>query len=277
MTYLRKSVPRADGVSPGSANPKSPDVTLVYTDDILSFPERDPDGLVRLIGNIVLKPGAKMIKLYETPTSQKASHTIEGEEDMEGFQKKFEGSHPGDGLAINEFVQNTIGRGVIIIYGLSCGSNAKKVLGTPCNPMKLKGEFSDSKDGVKHTLNFEQYQSDGYVAGFYEGTLQFGSNFNVAVVTQIDLTPDNGQVYQLPATAVLANIDIDTVTLDHGKIVTLIGGGGAGASELTSGAKTGATVILKDDTDWVALAGAVINFKVVSAGATKYLVEESRQ
>lgn len=277
MTHIRKSIGRSSAVSPGAARPKKAEVTLVYVDDILSFPERDPMGGVKLLGNIVLKPGAKMYTMYETPSSQKASHTIEGDEDMEGFKKKFEGSVPGDSLEFNEFLQDALGRGFIIIYGVNCGSNANKILGTPCNPMKIKGEFTDDKDGVKHAISFEQYQADGYVAGVYEGTLQYGSNFEVVAVTAVLMTEANGTVYQLPSTAVEAAIDVDTMSLPHGTVVSLIGGGGAGPSKLESGVKTAATIVLVQDSDWMALKDAVINFKVVDAGATKYLIEQSRK
>lgn len=276
MTYLRKDVPRANTVSPGAGRPKMGEITAVYADDIHIFPERDAGG-VQMVGNAVLKPNAKMYRIYMTPTSQKASHTTEGDEDMEGFKKKYEGFIPGDTLEANEFIQDGLGKGFVLFYGVNCGSMSNKVVGTPCNPMKFKDEFEDGKDGVRHNLTFEQYMADGYVAGFYNGTLQYASNFEVAAVTQIDLTPANGTVYQLPATAVEAAVDVDTLTLPHGSIVSLIGGGGAGPSKLESGAKTGATVILAQDSDWMALKGSVINFKVVDAGPTKYLVEESRK
>lgn len=272
---FRKSVPKPTNVGAGAPNPKKGDVTIVFADDILSYPERDANG-VKMLGNIVLKAGAKMHKLYETPTSQKASHTIEGDEDAEQFKLKFEGMHPGDSLEINEFVQNVLGQGLIIIYGTSCGSNSKKVLGTPCNPMKLKGEFTDDKDGVKHTLNFEQYQGDSNLAGFYTGTLSFAEPFAVALATAIALTPENGGIYQLPATAAEADATITSLTLSHGQVVSLVGSGGAGPVVLESGASTAANVLLKDGTTWIALKDAVINLQVFLAGGTKYLIEVSR-
>jgi hypothetical protein len=275
MTTFRKSVPKPSLVGAGAPNPKKGDVTLIYTDDILLFPERDANG-VKMVGNIVLKPGAKMYKLYQTPTSQKASHTIEGDEDAEQFKQKFEGTHPGDELEVNEFVQNALGVGFIIIYGKSCGSNSNKVLGTPCNPMKLKGEFSDDKDGVKHTFTFEQYQGGRQIAGFYSGAINFGTNFMIADPEAAVINETNGNIYQVPATTEATAIAIATMTLAHGQIISLIGSGGSVPATLASGASTAVTIMLRDGPTWTALENAVINLQVFDAGATTYLVEVSR-
>ena len=171
MTNFRKSVPRP---APGAGAPKGKNgnVTVVYVDDILSFPGTDPNG-VKLIGNIVLKAGAKMEKIYITDSTQKASHKYEGDPDAGGMLKMLEGSHPGDELQINEFIQNNIEVPVILIYDLDCGTNTRKVIGLPCNPMYLKPEFEDSNDAVKHTLMYEQRRRDRHVSKFYEGELMF--------------------------------------------------------------------------------------------------------
>lgn len=275
MTTFRKSVPRPTGVGAGAPNPKKGEVNVIYADDVLAFPGRDANG-VKMVGNIVLKNGAKVYKLYATPTSQKANHTIEGDEDAEQFKLTFEGTHPGDSIDINEWVQNALGQGFIIIYGTSCGSNSNKVLGTPCNPMKLKGEFGDDKDGVKHTLKFEQYQGSGQIAGFYYGTLSFDTNFQVAAVTAITASAANGNVYQLPATASAAVIAFAGMTLTHGQIITLIGGGGAGASTLSAGTSGPVSVMLGGGQDWIALQNAVLNLQVFVGASTTTLIEVSR-
>lgn len=275
MTTFRKSVPKPAVVGAGAPNPKKGEVSVIYADDILSFPGRDANG-VKMVGNIVLKPGAKVHKLYATPTSQKASHTIEGDEDAEQFKLKFEGTHPGDSLEVNEWVQNALGQGFIIIYGTSCGSETRKCLGTPCNPMKLKGEFMDDKDGVKHALNFEQYQGDRLLAGYYEGSLNFAENFQVALVTAIAANAANGFAYQLPSTEAEAVIAFADMELTHGQVLSLIGGGGAAPSVLSAGVSGPVTVVLSEGQDWTALKDAVINLQVFEAGAVTYLMEVSR-
>ncbi len=274
MTNFRKSVAKP-ALGAGAAKPKKGDVRLIYADDILSFPEVDATG-VQLVGNIVLKQGAKVHKLYLTPTSQKASHTIEGDEDAENIKKKVEASHPGDEVEIAEFVQGTLGEGVIILLPRDCGANSHKVIGLPCNPLKMKGDFMDDKDGVKHNFVFEQLLGDRDVAKYYSGAVTFAENFQVVSATALAVNADNGYVYQLPATAVETAIGIATMTLPHGSIISLVGSGGAEPAVLSGGALTTTTALLKDDTDWVAYEGAVINLQVFDAGATTYLVEVSR-
>lgn len=275
MTNFRKSVPKPTVVGAGAPNPKKGLVSVIFASDVLSFPGRDANG-VKMVGNIILKPGTKVHTLYETPTSQKASHSIEGDEDAEQFKSKFEGTHPGDSIEINEFVQNALGEGIIVLYGTACGIGPKKVLGDPCNPLKLKGEFTDDKDGVKHTLNFEQLQGDSKIPGFYYGTLSYDGNFTVADAAAMIINPVNGNVYQLPATPVEVKVGIATMTLPHGEVVSFIGSGGAGPTVLEGGALTGVTVLLKNDTDWIALKDAVINLQVMDAGTIIYLIEVSR-
>lgn len=196
MTTFRKSVPAPTQVGAGAPTPKKGLVTIMHSADVLTFPVRDANGVV-MLGNIVLKAGAKMLQLYLTSSTQKGSHEIEGDEDQEGFVKKFEGQHPGDSLEVNEFVQNSLGEGYIVIYGIGCGNSQGKVLGDPCNPMKLKGSYTDDKDGRKHILMFEQTYKDRYLAGFYNGEITLASNY-VSVTSGLALLAANGVVQQLP-------------------------------------------------------------------------------
>jgi len=276
MTTFRKGVPKPTLVGAGAPNPKKGAVNIIYADDVDYFPPRDENGIL-MVGNIVLKANAKVYTVYHTPTTQKGSHTTEGDEDAEQIKQKFEGSVPGDELEVNEFEQNALGQGFIILYGTSCGSNSNKCLGTPCNPMKLKGEFTDDKDGVKRMFTFEQLQGGRQLAGIYTGSLSFASNFNVPLVTTVVVSPDNGNVYQLPSTAVEASVTFTGMTQTHGQIISLVGGGGVGPSVLHPSAAAPATVLLANGADWVALAGAIINLRVFIAGGTKYLIEISRK
>ena len=274
MTNFRKSVPAPTIVGAGAPTPKNGLVTIMYSDDVLTFPLRDTNGVV-MLGNIVLKANAKMYQLYLTPSTQKGSHEIEGDEDMEGFIKKFEGQHPGDSLEVNEFVQNGLGEGFIVLYGVGCGDSQGKVLGDPCNPMKLKGSYTDDKDGRKHILQFEQTYKDRYLAGFYDGEITLASNYEAATV-DLDVIIANGVVYQLPALAVTDAITAASIDFEHNTIVSLIGGGGTAPATLDSGIQGVVTVILANDTTWTALEDAVINLLVFKAGATTYLIEQSR-
>lgn len=271
---LRKSVPAPTKVGAGAPTPKKGLLTVVYADDVLAFPQRD-DGGVKMLGNIVLVAGAKMQVLYLTPSTQKFTQEIEGDEDQEGFVKKAEGQHPGDSLDVNEYIQNGIGKGFILIYGAGCGDAQGKVLGTPCNPMKLKGSFEDSKDGKKHIIMFEQSQKDGNVAGFYDGEITLASNYEAATAA-VDFLIANGPAIQLPSLDTTAAVTAASIDQEHNTIVSLIGGGGSDPATVDSGVAGDVTIILKDDTQWVGLDKAVINLEVFKAGATTYLFERSR-
>ncbi len=273
MTNFRKSVARpAPGA--GAAKPKNPLVKVIYADDLLEYPPTDENGVL-MLGNIVLKDGAKTHTLYLTNDTQKSSHTTEGDADAEGIMKKFEASHPGDELEINEFVQNSLGIGFIIVHELECGSTRKKVIGTKCNPLYLKDEFSDDKEAVKHVLTFEQRMRDRHVAKFYDGELQFEENFNAALA--VALAPANGYVYRLPVEDEGTAITIASNTIGNRKIVSLIGSGGEDPAVLAGGVSGPVTVLLSDGTAWTALKDAVINFEVFDAGAVTYLKEVSRR
>lgn len=274
MTTFRKSVPTPTMVGAGAPTPKKGLVTIIHSDDVLTFPVRDTNGVL-MLGNIVLKGASKMLELYLTPSSQKASHEIQGDEDMESFIKKFEGQHPGDSLEVNEFVQNSLGEGFIIIYGVGCGDNQGKVLGSPCNPMTLKGTYSDDKDGRKHILQFEQSYKDRYVAGFYNGSITLASNY-VSSTVALALLIANGVVQQLPSLAITAAITVASIDLVHNTVVSLIGGGGVAPATLPAGIGGVVTVVLTNGTTWTALDKAVINLLVYKAGATTYLIEQSR-
>lgn len=274
---FRKSVLRP---APGAGAPsgKSQYVTIVYVDDIDYFPPSDTNGGVMLQGNIVLKPGAKMEKIYQTPESQKASHKFEGESDSEGFLKSFEGTHPGDELEINEFVQNNIGVPVILIYPKDCNTGLSKVLGLPCsNPLYLKPEFEDTKDGVKHTLKYEQSRRDRFVAKFYTGDITYRSNLVIAS-GDVPFLKSNGSVVELPPFTAPTNINIISNDFEHKKIVTIVGGGGTIDATLANGLlPSGYNVLLDNGIPWVAYKGAVINFQVFDTGPVINFIEISRK
>src|SRR5690606_2443031 len=103
----------------------------------------------------------------------------EGEVDELVINQTFEGSHPGDGLEINELIQNWIGKDIILIYG-SCTSTVKRVYGTKCSPMRLLPSFESSDTKTGHTLVFEQSLGTGYLPGWYEGALSFAEPTVVA-------------------------------------------------------------------------------------------------
>lgn len=274
MTTFRKSVPAPTIVGAGAPAPKKALVTVIFSEDVLDFPLRDANG-VKMLGNIVLKAGSKMHQLYLTSSTQKSTSEVEGDEDNEGFVLMFEGAHPGDSLEVNEFVQNSLGQGYIIIYGKGCGDEQGKVLGDPCNPLKLKPSFTDDKDGRKHSLVFQQTYKTRYVAGFYDGEITLASNYEAPTV-DLALTKANGAIYQLPSLDLTDAVTAASIDHDHGTILSFVGGGGADPATLSNGVQGVVTMVLKDATDWVALENAVISLQVFKSGATTYLIEQAR-
>lgn len=274
MSYLKVSVPRANaGTSPGAYKAKVPNVTIVDADDIAEYPSRDSKN-IKEVGNYVLVAGARMIRIYMTPETIEAGFETDGPEDGKVFKATFKGDHPGESLEIKEFIQNWLGRPVII-FEENCRNNTINTYGTKCSPMKLNPSFSSNKEGTKHMLSFEQPNPVEFLPGYYEGALTFGDPFAVAD-ENVSLLEANGNFYQLPSFAVTAAIDIAATDLEHGQVVSLIGGGGVGPATLSNGAATAVTVVLANGTQWIALDGATISLKVFKAGATTYLIEEKR-
>ncbi|WP_278035891.1 hypothetical protein [Flavobacterium nitratireducens] len=271
MTYIRHNVVKPLGKSPGAAAPKDPNVTIVAVDDILTFPVTDGKG-VNYVGNFVMKAGARMYTVYMTPSKIKAGYESDGDEDSITFKQRFEGEHPGHELEIAEFVQNWTGVNVIIIYG-SCSDNFRKVIGTKCAPVQLKPSLTDDNDSRKHMLVFEQFAKSGYVIGHYTGALVFADPFAVVSASAIAVNSTNGYIYQLPAE--VAAIEFSEITLNHGDVITLIGGGGDTPATLSPGVEN-KDAILKGFSVWIALEGATLTLEVFKAGSLTFLIEKSR-
>jgi hypothetical protein len=272
MTTYRKSVPKPAKGS-GTAKIKKGLVTLIFADDILSWPEDDVNG-VSLLGNIILNADAKMHQLYLTPTTQKISDEISGDEDFEVFDKKFEAVHSGNSMDIREFRNQVLGENVILICGENCGVNTGDVLGTPCNPLRLKGSYANDNEGVKNIMMFEPLVLDREPIKSYTGAITLASNY-VASGVNLTLTDANGPVQQLPSLDTTAAITGAT-NFETGTTVSLIGGGGSDPATLNSGTQGDIVVILVNGTEWVALKDAVINLEVVRGGDDNYLIERSR-
>lgn len=259
------------GAGSGAAKPKDPNVTIMRTEDILTWPVRDSKG-VMMVGDFVMKPGKTAISVYMTGVNQQPTYETEGEVDSEQVMQKFVATHPGDALEAHEFFQNNLGVDLIVVYG-SCADTVKRVYGTKCSPLRVKNSFKADKDGTGHTFTFDQIQGTKFTPGFYTGNIP--SSAPVATDVSIDMLQATGYQYKVESLDVTAAITIPTFDLVHGEVVTLIGSGGADPATLASGDATGATIILKDDTTWTALENATISFEVFDAGATMYLIEKN--
>ncbi|MBO2546096.1 hypothetical protein J0871_16895 [Salegentibacter sp. BDJ18] len=274
---LLKSVPKPARRSAGAPSPKEPNLTAIRSSDILAWPAIGLGGVV-MNGNFVLKEGFKMLQIYLTPSKQAGTGESEGDEDAVGITQRYEGSHPGNGVEIREFVQGALGEDWILISG-TCRDNNKTVYGTKCSAMKLQPGYSDNNEGTMWNLVFEQYQRTDQVPYNYTGTLSFDEPVLVDP-TAINLTVANRFRYQLEGSEVVDTaVEFASNELDHGQIVSLIGGGGAEPAVLSNGAglaEPNIEVILAEGSDWVALKNATISLEVFKAGATTYLIEKTR-
>ena len=276
MAYIRTSVPAPGGISPGSPTPKNANVTIIFADDVLSTPSRN-DGGILMQGNFVLKPGATMYQIYMTAKKQKPGFESEGDVDELVINQKFEGMYPGNSLEIKEFVQNTIGKDLIIMYG-TCTGKKYEVYGTPCSPMRMKPSFTADDTKTGYTLSFEQTLGTGSLPGTYEGAIVLAAPFE-QIDKDLALLKANGAQFQLATDAASTALDVASLDHDHGAVLSLIGAGGAGPFVLSQGIQVGdatVTVILKSGTDWVSAKNAVLDLRVYKAGATTYLIEEKR-
>lgn len=278
MKRLLKSVPKPQNASAGAPTPKDPNTTLVRTADVLAWPSVDAGG-INMLGNYVLKPGAKFLQYYSTASKISSGYESEGDEDAVGVIMKYESSHPGNSVEIREFVMAALGDDFVIFQG-TCRDASKTVLGTKCSPMKLKPTGTDNADGTNNMLVFEQYMRTAQLPFNYTGSIEFDAPFDL-VDSNLPLLVANGTSYQLPAFVDPLGTSLDVLSLDQptGTVLSVIGGGGAEPATLSGGPATGdpnVTVILKEGTDWTALQNATISLEVFVAGATTYLIERSR-
>lgn len=269
--YIKKSVRKPQGTSPGAAAPKEPNIAVYDVDDILVHPMRDSKNVL-VTNNVITKPGTYPIELYMTPSKIKAAFESEGDEDAVSFKQKVEGEHPGNELEIAEFVQNWTGRNVIIILG-SCTDKFRKIYGTKCAPLQLKPALQDDNDARKHTFVFEQTAKSGFVPGHYTGVINFAQPNTIANVAAVQLTEALGAVLKVPSLDETAEVVVIGNEFEHGTLLTLIGQGGDEPATVNSGT-TNYSFILKSE--WLALAGANLHVEVYKAGVNTYFIEKSR-
>jgi hypothetical protein len=268
-TDLKKSKNNA-----GTPTPKKANSIAALADDIVSWPSVAEDG-VTLIGNFVFKPGTNFFKIYMTAPTQAASFESSGNPDGRGAMNKYVGEHPGTTKEAISFIKKFMGEGFVIIYGGCGGEEEMKVMGSECHPMVLTVSGKDDKDGNINTLNFDQEIINRDFIKFYTGDVSFAEPKNV-VDEDVTLAKADGPIYQLPTTAVTADVSFSSSDFEHDQIVTLIGGGGAAPLLLKNTPIGAVPVLLKEATNWIALKDAVINLRVIKAEKT-YLVEASRK
>ena len=277
MSGLKFSLPKPVKGNAGAVTAKDPDIIIFDPRDLVSpHIPRDSRG-VRVVGNLVFKPGAKMDKLYLTPSTQEPSYESDGPEDAESIVHKVMGSFPGNEIEAKEFFQNRLGHPLMAMWSGCNNATGKELYGSPCAPLKMKGEFVANNEKTGFVFTFESVQKTGYVPATYEGALTFAAPY-VAADFDLAVTDANGDIFQLPSSAVAATeIDIASTDKEHGDIVTILGGGGAEPATLANGAATAGTVQLVGGVAWTALADASIDLQVFDDGTTLFFREVARR
>src|SRR5690606_5327409 len=133
--YVNASVPKKRGPL-GAPGPKNPTILLFNTRDVVADPARDDKGVL-IVGDLEIAVGALGIAVYATPSSISRGKTIEGDEDAEGIVDNLVFAHPGGSLEIDEFIQNNLGEGFLIITRECGDGQGTRLHGTICNPMKF--------------------------------------------------------------------------------------------------------------------------------------------
>ena len=154
LLYVPVSVPKT-GANPGRPKGKDENIIIVRTNDIETFPTRDANGVKSVAeSNLVLKAGAVAIAIYATPSTIKRFDTGEGDPDAKGWLNNLEFEHPGDEVALEEFLENNINENLVAISSRRNWTSVK-IHGTIEEPLQFDAEQQDDKDGLKSTIKLK--------------------------------------------------------------------------------------------------------------------------
>ncbi|MEP1891566.1 MAG: hypothetical protein ABJJ14_07850, partial [Cyclobacteriaceae bacterium] len=143
MTYVKSTLRKSTGGGAGTPKAKDPNVIFILVRDLAKtgeaysgFPTRDSQG-VKSTSDIALADGAEAMGVYMTPSTINRFNSSEGDPDKMGLIQNFVGEHPGNELGFDEWLQNNLNEDFLIL-SKECGDSlGTRLLGTPCNPLKL--------------------------------------------------------------------------------------------------------------------------------------------
>ncbi len=220
----------------------------------------------REVADIPMKPGKYPVFHQAIANSLEDKSAGEGGDLTSVVTNTFSYVLGGNGDVVLDFIENFAGCYFLIVYQ-ECSSKQKRLLGTPCKPMRLKGfERVNGKESCTNSLTYENVDfTQPYT---FTGTpVQEPAVVIAASATK--LTISSKTQYEIAEGTASKEITAVAGVSDAmlGKVITVTGKGGAGPSVL----KKNANLILTED--WVASAGARISLKIFS---TNTLVEQSR-
>lgn len=168
MAYVTKSIGRPAGGA-GNPTPKNPNVLLFDMEDVETYPTRTV-GVTTASAGFKLKEGKKMFGLYLTPGSIELIQEPEGDADARGYKKGVKGEHPGNSVQSEDFVEYYSNKN-LGAFVRDCNDNSARLIGDPCNPLSMKVESTESKDGTKKTITLQQDVRDEFRILRYTGEL----------------------------------------------------------------------------------------------------------
>lgn len=171
MTYVKVSIPK-DGDGAGCAVPRKSRIILVDVDDVASEPTRSV-GNVATSGNLTLNENAKAVSVYATASTIQITEEYGGDPDAEGVMNGLVFEHPGNSVAIKNFLEVYKNKGVIALVTECDGTSAGRtqIIGRVCNPLRLSVETTMNNEATKRALTFKQAMNDKFLAGEYSGEM----------------------------------------------------------------------------------------------------------
>ncbi len=267
MTYIKKSVPRAEG-NPGTGIQPRDQLTLIDIDDIAFMPSADDKGVV-IADNIVMKPGRYGYNIYMTQGTIEVTSAAEGDTDKIGFTPSIKFEHPGNEQEVREFKANSINRKFIVVIRY-CSGKAADLIGTICNPCKLTPSYTGNNESNTNEMTFTQI-SKGNDIFIYKGTVTLEEPVSVVEAGTKAVTFVSEGQYQLSAGATTVN-EIEGGA--HDAVITILGASGA-TSPTVSG--TGGNIMLRAGATFTASEGSLITLRAFDSGEGKIVwIEQSR-
>lgn len=171
MAYTKVSIPKA-GDGAGCATPRKSQIILIDIEDIVSEPTREV-GNTLMTGKYTLKDSAKAVSIYATSSTIAVTEEYSGDPDAEGVKCGLEFEHPGNSVAVKNFLEVFKNKGVIAIVTECNGTAAGRpqAIGTVCNPLRLSVETTMNGEATKRKLTWKQAMNDKFLAGEYSGEL----------------------------------------------------------------------------------------------------------
>ncbi len=266
MTYIKKSVPRAEG-NPGTGIQPRDQLTLIDIDDIAFMPSADDKGVV-IADNIVMKPGRYGYNIYMTQGTIEVTSAAEGDTDKIGFTPSIKFEHPGNEQEVREFKANSINRKFIVVIRY-CSGKPADLIGTICNPCKLTPSYTGNNESNTNEMTFTQI-SKGSDIFIYKGTVTLEEPVSV-VETGVQVVPfiSEGQ-YQLTAGAALSTKSRGRTRRSYYPPRC-----GGGSSPTVSG--TGGKILLRGGKVFTASEGSQLTLRAFDSGDGGIVwIEQSR-